>query len=145
MVKEKKKSFSEGWICPRCDVVVKPSHSICDNCKYKDKAGPEKPLTIQKVRETVCDYFNLPYDCLDHKTREREVVQARQIATFFCCEFSLEERKTIGVQVGKKSNGNVYYSLRTIKNLIQTDRNIRTHVIKIRDILKTLCEPTHLK
>lgn len=38
-----------------------------------------KTNTVEKIRDTVCDYFSLSVDAISTKSRKREVVQARQI------------------------------------------------------------------
>jgi len=41
-----------------------------------------KTNTVEKIRDTVCDYFSLSVDAISTKSRKREVVQARQIAMY---------------------------------------------------------------
>jgi chromosomal replication initiator protein len=40
-------------------------------------------ITIDYIQKIICDYFNMPLDALQSKTRKREIVQARQIAMYF--------------------------------------------------------------
>ena len=43
----------------------------------------KRELSIEYISKVVCDYFNMPVDVLQAKTRKREIVQARQIAMYF--------------------------------------------------------------
>lgn len=42
-----------------------------------------RELSIEYISKVVCDYFNIPVDYLQAKTRKREIVQARQITMYF--------------------------------------------------------------
>ena len=49
---------------------------------------PTEELTVDKIQEVVCEHFNIPSELLQTKTRKREVVQARQLAMYFCKNYT---------------------------------------------------------
>ncbi|MGD0712289.1 MAG: chromosomal replication initiator protein DnaA, partial [Bacteroidales bacterium] len=42
-----------------------------------------REISIDYIQKVVCDYFSIPVDMINSKTRKREIVQARQLAMFF--------------------------------------------------------------
>ncbi|HHW80967.1 MAG TPA: chromosomal replication initiator protein DnaA, partial [Bacteroidales bacterium] len=42
-----------------------------------------KKITVHKIQEVVCDYFNIKRDLIQSRSRKREIVQARQVAMYF--------------------------------------------------------------
>ena len=44
-----------------------------------------KELTIDDVKQSVCDHFNLKVNQLDSRTRTRQVAYARQVAMYLAC------------------------------------------------------------
>jgi chromosomal replication initiator protein len=43
-----------------------------------------REISIDYIQKIVCDYYNIPLNLIQSKTRKREIVQARQVAMFFC-------------------------------------------------------------
>ncbi len=95
-----------------------------------------KELTVDVIQQVVCDYFNMPIDLLQAKTRKREVVQARQIAMYFCKHLTKSSLSAIGAQVGKKDHATVLYACKTVANLVDTDKAFKSQVDIIARKLK---------
>jgi chromosomal replication initiator protein len=93
-------------------------------------------ITIDYIQKIVCDYFNMPVDSLQSKTRKREVVQARQIAMFFSKSLTKSSLTSIGTQIGHKDHATVLHACKTVNNLIDTDKQFKTDVEEIEKRLK---------
>ncbi len=93
-------------------------------------------LTIEYIQKVVCEYFNMPADSLQSKTRKREVVQARQIAMFFCKTLTKSSLATIGAHIGKMDHATVLHAWKTVHNLIDTDKQFRVDIEEIEKRLK---------
>ncbi|MBN1925918.1 MAG: chromosomal replication initiator protein DnaA [Prolixibacteraceae bacterium] len=93
-------------------------------------------ITIDYIQKIVCDYFNMPVDSLQSKTRKREVVQARQIAMFFSKSLTKSSLASIGSQIGNKDHATVLHACKTVNNLIDTDKQFRYDVEEIEKRLK---------
>jgi len=93
-------------------------------------------ITIDYIQKIVCDYFNMPIDSLQSKTRKREVVQARQIAMFFSKSLTKSSLTSIGSQIGHKDHATVLHACKTVNNLIDTDKQFKTDVEEIEKRLK---------
>ncbi|MDV7394047.1 helix-turn-helix domain-containing protein, partial [Arthrospira platensis SPKY1] len=55
-----------------------------------------KDVSIDYIQKVVCDYFGLPVDQINTKTRKREIVQARQVAMYFSKKHTKSSLATIG-------------------------------------------------
>ena len=93
-------------------------------------------VTIDKVQEVVCDYFNITRETLLSKSRKRQIVQARQIAMYMSrnliggCSLS-----TIGMELGGKDHATVLHACNTVSDLMSTDKMFRQYVSDIERML----------
>ena len=91
-----------------------------------------KEITIDTIQKMVCDYYDVPYDKLLHKTRKREIVQARQITMFLAKSFTKNSLKTIGEHFGGRDHTTVIHSCQTVKDLMDTDGVFRDNVMELQ-------------
>ena len=56
-----------------------------------------REISIDYIQKVVCDYFNLPLEAINSKTRKREIVQARQLAMYFSKKLTKSSLATIGL------------------------------------------------
>ncbi len=96
----------------------------------------KRELSIEYISKVVCDYFNIPVDSLQAKTRKREIVQARQITMYFSKNMTKYSLASIGAQVGNKDHATVLHACKTVNNLKETDKNFRVYVDDIEKKLK---------
>ncbi|TKG94366.1 chromosomal replication initiator protein DnaA [Puteibacter caeruleilacunae] len=96
----------------------------------------EKEITIDFIEKVVCEYFGLPADSLQAKTRKREIVQARQIAMYFSKNMTKASLASIGAQIGKKDHATVLHACKTVRNLKDTDKSFRNYVDDIEKKLR---------
>jgi chromosomal replication initiator protein len=99
----------------------------------KNKA---REISIDYIQKIVCDYFNLPLELINSKTRKREIVQARQLAMYFSKKLTKSSLATIGIHCGNKDHATVLHACRTVNNLIETDKHFRTYVDDIEKKIK---------
>ena len=96
----------------------------------------QNDVTIDKVQEVVCEYFNITRETLLSKSRKRQIVQARQIAMFMSrnhiggCSLS-----TIGMELGGKDHATVLHACTTVSDLMSTDKTFRQFVTDIEKML----------
>ena len=88
-------------------------------------------MKIETIKNIVADYFGMNIQEIVKKTNKREIVQARQISMYFCKKYTKEHDKTIGLHHGNKDRTSVYYSVKTIKNLISCNKEIRKYCSEI--------------
>jgi chromosomal replication initiator protein len=87
-----------------------------------------REVSIDYIQKVVSDYFNIPIEMINSKTRKREVVQARQIAMFFAKALTKNSLATIGLHCGNKDHATVLHACRTVNNLLETDKNFKVYI-----------------
>ncbi len=90
-----------------------------------------KEITIDAIQKMVCEYFDVSYEKLLHKTRKREIVQARQITMYLAKAFTKNSLKTIGEHFGGRDHTTVIHSCQTVKDLMDTDTIFRENVMEL--------------
>ncbi len=90
-----------------------------------------REITIENIQKTVCNYFDLPLDKLKSKSRKRETVQARQLAMYFSKMYTKSSLAVIGNKCGNKDHATVLHACKTVKNLVDTDKQFKKYVEEI--------------
>jgi chromosomal replication initiator protein len=90
-----------------------------------------KEITIENIQRMVCEYFDVPYEKLQQKTRKREIVQARQISMYLAKAFTKNSLKTIGEHFGGRDHTTVIHSCQTVRDLMDTDSVFRENVLEL--------------
>ena len=96
-----------------------------------------KKITVQKIQEVVCNYFNIKNELIQSKSRKREIVQARQVAMYFTKAHTEMSLAQIGSHIGKRNHATVLHACNTVKGLIEVDKAFRSNVEEIERILQT--------
>ncbi len=97
---------------------------------------PEKePLTLEKIRDVVCEYFSLPIDALNSKSRQRRIAEPRQIVMYLARTHTNIALSTIGSAIGNRDHTTVLYAYKNVKNQMDTDKEFLKTIHKLEDIL----------
>ncbi len=116
----------------REEITFETAKRVVDKLVKKEK----KELSVDYISKTVCEFYELDMDILQSKTRKREIVQARQIAMFFSKSLTNSSLSTIGAKIGKKDHATVLHACKTINNLMETDKELKSQVKEIETKLK---------
>lgn len=95
-----------------------------------------KEVTIDYIQKIVCEYYKIPVDQMQGKTRKREIVQARQVSMYFSKNLTKASLASIGSCIGGKDHATVLHACKTVNNLIDTDRHFRNQILEIEKKLK---------
>ncbi|HHU33929.1 MAG TPA: chromosomal replication initiator protein DnaA [Bacteroidetes bacterium] len=90
-----------------------------------------KETTIDYIQKVVCDFYKIPVDLIQEKTRKREIVQARQVSMFFSKKFTKASLASIGARIGGKDHATVLHACKTVNNLIDTDKLFKSQINEI--------------
>lgn len=96
----------------------------------------KREVSIDYIQKVVCNYFDIPIDSLQSKTRKREIVQARQVAMYFSKNLTKSSLATIGTQIGGKDHATVLHACKTVNNLVETDKQFKNQIEEIEKKLK---------
>lgn len=88
----------------------------------------KEEISVESIQTAVCDFYKVTKDALQSSSRKRNVVQARQIAMYFCKEMTKNSLAAIGKQIGNRNHATVLYACKTINNLIETDKKIKSDI-----------------
>lgn len=95
----------------------------------------KKRITVQKIKDTVSEYFSIKKDLIQSASRKREIVQARQVTMFFIKKHTELSLSQIGVQVGNRSHATVLHACNTVKNYYDVDKSFKSDIEEIEKIL----------
>lgn len=95
----------------------------------------KKPLEPHIIIDKVCEYYNIPSKSMFSKERFREVVTPRQMCQTLLKENTGLSLSSIGVITGMRNHATILHANKTIHNLIDTDKKIRSNY---EDLIKRL-------
>lgn len=101
---------------------------------YLDRIAPD----LKTIFVTVSNYFNIDPAVAVKKTRKREIVQVRQVSMYFAKKYTKCSLATIGNEYGGKDHATVLHAVKTVNNLIDTDKRFKRQVWQLNFKLKTL-------
>lgn len=90
-----------------------------------------KEITVQSIKQIVADHFDLPLEKLQGKTRKRSVVMARQLSMYLAKNYTNESLKIIGDNFGGRDHSTVIYSVKAVKDLMDTDSLFKNTVVEL--------------
>ncbi len=96
----------------------------------------ETEVGVDFIQKTVSEYFGIELDDLKAKTRKKEIVTARQVAMFFCKEFTNHSLKSIGYHFGGRDHSTVIHAVHTVNDIMETDSNFRNSVNELKKKFK---------
>ena len=82
-------------------------------------------ITISYIINSVCEEMGTSQADFFTTSRKRNVVQARQLSMYFAKKYTKASLNIIGEQCGGKDHATVIHSLKTVANLLETDKQFR--------------------
>lgn len=95
-----------------------------------------KPITIDMIINTVCEYFNVKPEDIFTSSRKQAIVQVRQIAMYLAQKYTDLSSARIGALIGKRNHATVLHSCNLVSNRIRVDKAFRKKVEDIEALLK---------
>lgn len=87
-----------------------------------------KEVQFETITKMVCKITEQDPKNLQLKTRKREIVFSRQVCMSLAKLKTKHSLSTIGKYYGGKDHATVLHAIKTIKNLIDTDKTIREDI-----------------
>lgn len=94
-------------------------------------------LTVDKIMETVCKYFNVKKVDLIGKKKNKEIVDPRQICIYLITELMDVPLMTIGNAFGGRDHTTIMHARDKISQNIKTDRSLKTNIDDIIAMIKS--------
>jgi chromosomal replication initiator protein len=91
---------------------------------------------VDFIQKTVADYFHLSVADLQSKTRKKEIVIARQVAMYFCKEYTEHSLKSIGYYFGGRDHSTVIHAVQAVSDMMEVDARFRASVEELKKKIK---------
>jgi len=111
----------------KADINLKNTEKIIDKLVKKIP----KDISLDHIKNKVCNFYNLKPEDLFSKSRKREIVQARQIAMYFAKNLTNNSLSAIGSIIGNKDHATVLYACNIVNNLMETSIDFRKNIIEL--------------
>lgn len=106
----------------------------------KDILDPSKDnanLSVELIKKTTAEYYNVKLDDLSAKIRTKEIVTARQVAMYLARKLTGSSLPKIGAEFGGRDHTTVLHAVGKIKTVIKTDPKVDEAVKNISAKLKS--------
>lgn len=91
-----------------------------------------KEVTIEAIIELVCKTMGVNVKDVLSQRRTRDLTSARHVAMYICKERTKSTLAAIGKAIGGRTHATVMHACKTVPNLIDTDKIIRSQVEEIK-------------
>ncbi len=95
-----------------------------------------KEITVELIQKLVANYYEIPVDKLQGKTRKRSVVIARQLSMYLAKNLTNKSLKVIGQNFGGRDHSTVIYSCRAVQDMMDTDDTFKSTVADLEKKIK---------
>lgn len=85
----------------------------------------DKPITVDLIQKTVCEYFGIKMQDIKAKKRTKEIANARQIAMFLAKQHTEHSLSEIGRFFGGKDHATVIYACKQVEARKSQEENFR--------------------
>jgi chromosomal replication initiator protein len=99
--------------------------------------GVRRPLTIDRIQETVADYYQITLEDMKSKRRDKHIVFPRQVAMFIVREETPSSLPAIGQAFGGRDHTTALHSIEKIMNELKEDERLRYELQALRERLYT--------
>ena len=96
----------------------------------------KKDLTIDDVKQSVCDHFQLKVSQIDSRERTQRIAYARQLAMYLADRLTNTSHIQIGRLIGNRNHATVVHALKQIQDMIEVEDHVREDVEELTMILK---------
>ena len=98
----------------------------------------KKELTIEDVKQTVCEHFNLKVSQIDSRERTQRIAYARQMAMYLAEQMTDNSHIQIGRIIGNRNHATVVHALKQIKDMMNVEDHVREDVEELTMKIKAL-------
>ncbi|MDA7502014.1 chromosomal replication initiator protein DnaA [Chitinophagales bacterium] len=95
-----------------------------------------RDISVDFIQQTVCEHMEVDREKIVGKTRKREIVQARQIAMYFCKQYTDKSLKSIGSAFGGRDHSTVIHSCNAVQDQLDTDKEYHRNLVQIEKVIR---------
>ncbi len=107
------------------------------DCKniLKDIFSHAKIVTVDKIQNTVSNYFNISLNDMLSQRRSRPLARPRQIAMFLAKKLTTRSLPEIGRRFANRDHTTVIHAVKTITKLSEKDEEMKKNIVHIKSLL----------
>ncbi len=113
------------------DITMDLVQSILEGSQKQERTR----FSIEKIIETVADFYKVPLNNVREKNRRKEVAFCRQVAMYIVKSFTNYSLKSIGLHFGGRDHSTVIHAIRHIDALRRTEKSLSTDIATIVSLL----------
>jgi len=110
------------------------SISDCKNI-LKDVFSQIRVITVDKIQNTVSNYFNIPLSDMLSQRRSRPLARPRQIAMYLAKKMTTRSLPEIGRRFANRDHTTVIHAVKTITRLSEQDDEMKKNINQIKSLL----------
>lgn len=95
----------------------------------------QKEISINRITEIVCQYYEIDEKDFNSTKRTREVAQARQVAMYLAKQHTKLPLAAIGSAIGGRNHATVLHSCKSVSNLIDTDKLLKSQIEELNKLI----------
>ena len=108
--------------------------SDCKNI-LKDIFNQAKIITVDKIQNTVSNFFNIPLAEMLSQRRSRPLARPRQIAMYLAKKITTRSLPEIGRRFANRDHTTVIHAVKTITRLSEKDDEMKKNIEQLRSLL----------
>jgi chromosomal replication initiator protein len=108
--------------------------SDCKNI-LKDVFNQAKIITVDKIQNTVANFFNIPLAEMLSQRRSRPLARPRQIAMYLAKKMTTRSLPEIGRRFANRDHTTVIHAVKTITRLSEKDYEMKKNIEQLRSLL----------
>ena len=108
--------------------------SDCKNI-LKDVFSQIRVITVDKIQNTVSNYFNIPLNEMLSQRRSRPLARPRQIAMYLAKKMTTRSLPEIGRRFSNRDHTTVIHAVKTITRLSEQDDEMKKNINQIKSLL----------
>jgi len=108
-----------------------------NDCKniLKDVFNQAKIVTVDKIQNTVSNFFNISLSDMLSQRRSRPLARPRQIAMFLAKRLTTRSLPEIGRRFANRDHTTVIHAVKTITKLSEKDEEMKKNLLQIKSLL----------
>ncbi len=108
-----------------------------NDCKniLKDVFNQTRVITVDKIQNTVSNFFNISLNEMLSQRRSRPLARPRQIAMFLAKKMTTRSLPEIGRRFANRDHTTVIHAVKTISKLSENDDEMKKNIVQIKAML----------
>jgi len=120
-------------VCYNCDINMKLVNKIMP--RFKAKQSTKREITLEYIREKVCEFFNISVETLCSRTRKQPISYIRQLIIYLSNKYTNESIVQIGLKLGGRNHATVIHAINNIRSLESVDPKTRNDIEELENLI----------